>query len=317
MDVTWWWVVILACVALAAVIVAGLAVRADTARRLRPVANVERLTKLPAYVRAARRRTLLTFATLALLAVAFGGAVIAAARPTGLPGPARDTAAAQPEDVMVCAGAPVDDAAMSAALRYFAAQVPGYDTQRIGLTAADRRVIPLTRDHQYAATRFADYERTADAGAAPAVRYSDYSPTPEDLLALCITGFPSFDQIEAQRRSVIYVGSGGQENQRPLFDVAALRDMATAAGVQVNAVMTESDSGSLETLARETGGRYVAPNSNVDAELQTIRDNPPPPTTASGPAARSAAAETPELPVVLALFAVGALLTLPLVVRTR
>lgn len=311
MDVTWWWVVIVACAALAVVIVAALGPRAENTRRLRPLANVNRLTKLPAYVRAMRRRTLLTVAMLALLAVAFGGAVVSAARPTGLPGPARDTAAAQPEDIMVCAGAPTDEAPMAAALRYFAARVPGYDTQRIGLTVPDRRVIPLTRDHQYAATRFADYGRTA---ATPPVRYSDYSPTVEDVLALCITGFPSFDRIEPQRRSVIYIG-GGQSSQRPLFDVAAVRELAAAAGVQVNAVMTDSDSGLLERLASETGGRYVAPNSNVDASLESIRDNPPPPTAAVGPAARSAAPETPELPIVLALFAVGALLTLPLVVR--
>ena len=313
MDVRWWWVVVVACVALAAVIVAALAMRADTARTMRPLANVHRLTRLPAYLRAKRRRTVLTVATLILLAVALGGAVVSAARPTGLPGPARDAGAAQPEDVMVCAGAPATDPAMSTALRYFAATVGDYDTQRIGLTAPDRRVVPLTRDYQYAATRFADYER---ASTTPAVPYSDYAPTVEDLIALCITGFPSFDRLEPQRRSVVYIGPGALgPDARPLFDVAALRDAAATAGVQVNAVMTDADSGVLEDLTRQTGGTYVAPNSNVDASLERIRMSPPPATSATGPTTRSVAPETPELPVVLALFAVGALLTLPLVSR--
>lgn len=312
MDLTWWWVVIVACVALAAVIVAALALRADSATRVRPLANVGRLTTLPAYVRAMRRRTLMTVATLVLLAVAFGGAVVSAARPTGLPGPARDTGTAQPEDIMVCGGAAADDPAMSAALRDFAARIPTFDTQRIGLTVADRRVVPLTRDYQYAATRFADYERAASARS---VTYTDYSPTVEDLVALCITGFPAFDRVEPQRRSVVYVGSGGQANARPLYDVAALRELAEAAGVQVNAVMTGSDSGVLESLARDTGGQYIAPNSNVGVSLEQIRNSPPPPTSAAGPTTRAAAPETPELPVVLTLFAVGALLTLRTAVR--
>lgn len=312
MDLTWWWVVIAACVALAAVIVAALALRADTAQQLRPLANLDRLTTLPAYVRAMRRRTLVTVATMVLLAVAFGGTVVSAARPTGLPGPARDTGTAQPEDIMVCGGAPGEDPAMSAALRYFAANIPTFDTQRIGLTASDRRIVPLTRDYQYAATRFADYERAA---STPAVTYTDYSPTVGDLIALCITGFPAFDRVEAQRRSVVYVGSGDRPNARPLFDVAALRELADAAGVQVNAVMTGSDSGALESLVRDTGGQYFAPNSNVGVSLETIRNSPPPPTSAAGPTTRATAPETPELPVVLALFAVGALLTLRMAVR--
>lgn len=310
MDVTWGWVVIAACVALAAVIVAALALRTGPGRRPRPLANVERLTRLPAYLRAMRRRRMLTAATLTLLAVAFGAAVMSAARPTGLPGPARDTVAAQPEDVMVCAGAPADSGPMTAALRYFASTVPSYTDQRVGLTTPDRRVIPLTRDYRYAATRFADYAATA---RPPAVAYADYASTVDDVIALCITGFPSFDRVQAQRRSVVYVGPGADRDARPLFDVATLRDLAGAAGVQVNAVMTDSDSGVLEELARDTGGRYVAPYSDVGASLAGIRDNPP--AAAAGDVTRAAAPETPELPLVLALLAVGGLLTLTLVMR--
>ena len=262
MDLTWWWVVIVACVALAAVLVAASTRRANTDRTARPLANVERLTTLPAYLRVMRRRRVLTACALALLAVAFGSAVVSAARPTGLPGPARDVAAAQPEDVMVCLGAPDP-----VALRYFATRVTGYDTQRIGLTTPDRRVVPLTRDHQYAATRFADYARTSDTAT---IRYSDYAPTVEDALAMCITGFPSFDRIEPQRRSVIYIGPGARPDERPIYTVDAVRNLAATAGVQINAVMTDSESGTLEALARDTGGGYVAPGANVAVALDSI-----------------------------------------------
>ncbi|MGV0802695.1 hypothetical protein ABQF26_37320, partial [Mycolicibacterium elephantis] len=98
-----------------------------------------------------------------------------------------------------------------------------YGTQRIGLTSPNRRVIPLTRDYSYAAEKLTDIaevgrapadsepsptQRTAAASFSPAVSYLDYTPSVADLLALCITGFPSFDAPSAHRPSLIYLGPG-------------------------------------------------------------------------------------------------------------
>ncbi|MDT5193501.1 MAG: hypothetical protein QOH20_255, partial [Mycobacterium sp.] len=58
MDLTWWVVAIAGCVALAICIAAVVFRPMDAERRqLRPLANVDRLTTLPEYVRAARIRS--------------------------------------------------------------------------------------------------------------------------------------------------------------------------------------------------------------------------------------------------------------------
>jgi hypothetical protein len=318
MDLRWWVVVIVACVALAVGIVVAMWRPVDTdAQRFRPLANVERLTSLPGYVRAVRVRALTTAATLALLAVVFGCAVMAGARPTGLPTAAQDVESGQPEDVMVCAGAPADDPAMAAAMRFFAGHAATSGTQRIGLTAPNRRVIPLTRDNQFASARFGEY-----AGApefAPEVPYSDYTGSVEDLLALCLTGFPGFESPGAQRRSIVYVGPGGLrgggEAQPALFDADRVRAMAQAAGAQVNVVLTGTGGDSLEALARDTGGRSFPAQADVAWALSEIRANPPPPTPDVAETVRAAAPDSPDIPLAVAILAVAALCLIPLAVR--
>ncbi|BBY26711.1 hypothetical protein [Mycolicibacterium sediminis] len=323
MELTWWLVVIVACLALAVGIVVALLLPIDDRRRLRPLANVDRLTRLPAYVRAVRRRTVTTIATLVLLAVAAAAAVVVAARPTGLPTAAHDAAAGQPEDVMVCAGAPLGDRRLEATLRFFAARVPTFDTQRIGLTSPNRRVIPLTRDHQYAAGRFADYAApVTDADVddrrgdfAPDVRYVNYAEGVDDLLALCLTGFPGFDEPAPQRRSIVYVGPGRTRDSGPaIVGASRLTELATTAGVQVNVITTTPDD-VLSDLARATGGRYVAAESNVAQQLEEIRANPPVPTPEVETRIRAAAPESPDVPLLVALAALTALSLVPLVVR--
>lgn len=317
MDLRWWVVVIAACVALAVGIVVAVWRPVDTDARFRPLANVERLTRLPGYVRAVRVRALTTAATLALLAVALGCAVIAGARPTGLPTAAQDVESGQPEDVMVCAGAPAADPAMAAAMRYFAGHAAPSGTQRIGLTAPNRRVIPLTRDNQFASARFGEYSGAQEF--APAVPYSDYAQSVEDLLALCLTGFPDFEAPGAQRRSVVYVGPGALrtagEPRPALFDADRVRAMAQAAGAQVNVVLTGPGGDELESLARDTGGRFFPAQADVAGALGEIRANPPPPTPDVAATVRAAAPDSPDIPLTVAILAVVALSLLPMVMR--
>ncbi|MDF2829411.1 MAG: hypothetical protein K0R01_2694 [Mycobacterium sp.] len=322
MELTWWLVVIVACVALAAGIVVALAMPGDDGRRLRPLANVDRLTRLPAYVRAVRRRMIATIAVLVLLVLACGASVLAAARPTGLPTAAHDADTGQPEDVMVCAGAPVDDPQLAAAMRFFAGHVPTFDTQRIGLTSPNRRVIPMTRDHQYAAARFGEYAGSDAARRgdfSPAVSYANYAESTEDVLALCLTGFPDFDEAGAQRRSLIYVGPSmlrAPDETRPsVVGAEQLRELATTAGVQVNAVVTGPSNATLDDLARTTGGKSASASGDVAVRLGEIRDNPPPPTP--GQTVRVSTPESPDVPLAVAVLALAALSLVPLAVKSR
>ena len=90
----------------------------------------------------------------------------------------------------------------------------------------------MTRDYQYAAAQFNDFAAASeqagdDARWTPAVSYVDYAGGVEDVMALCLTGFPSFDQEAAQRRSLIYVGPGSRrapgETRPTLFTADAVR----------------------------------------------------------------------------------------------
>ncbi|MBY0287846.1 MAG: hypothetical protein K2X52_11920 [Mycobacteriaceae bacterium] len=320
MELTWWVVAIAGCLGLACCIAAVLLKPMRTVRRrLRLLANVDRLTRLPEYRRAARLRTLSAVVAIALLTVIFGAAVVAAARPIGLPSAARQSQEAQPEDIMLCMGGPPSDPEVRATLRHFATEVGNFSTQRIGLTTADRRIVPMTRDYQYAAGRFNTYAGgSGDAGTwAPALDYVNYAGGVEDVLAMCLTGFPPADQSTAPRRSLIYVGPGSLRtpgDSRPaLFTPDGVRDLAQEADVQVNLLFTETDNGALDALARESGGRSFPVNSDANADLAEIRDHPPPSTESQNAAV--SVVETPDIPLVLALTALTALVMWPLVVR--
>jgi hypothetical protein len=321
MGLTWMPVVIAGCVALAACIVAVLLrPMAAERRRLRPLANAGRLTMLPEYARAVRSRTRAAIVTMVLLAVMFAGAIVVAARPTGLPTTAAQSGAGDPEDIMLCTGSPASDPAVAAALGYFADRVDAFSTERIGLTSSNRRVIPLTRDYQYAKQTLSDYRLPADqrgdvaAFSAP-VSYEDYTPNVDDLLTLCLTGFPGVDSPAAQRRSLIYVGPDAappDETSQALFTADRLRALAVAGSVQVNAVVTGKESGALSSLAGDTGGRVLPAGPSVVAAIDDVRAHPP--------AARltedtdgGAAPESPDVPVLIALAAAVALAGWPMV----
>lgn len=320
MDLTWWVVAITGCLALAGCVGLALLLRQSVdPDRLRPLANTARLTLLPEYVRTARMRTIAAVIATVLLAAAFAGSVVAAARPTGLPSWTRTSQVATPEDIMVCAGGPVTDPAVGATLRYFADRAGAFGTERIGLTSANRRVIPLTRDYQYAAAQFAAVGRQDD-GARPLVApvsYVDYVPGVQDVLAMCLTGFPSFEEKSAQRRSLIYVGpesQPGADESTQLFTEDQLRDLAVNAGVQVNAITPGSGDGAVAALTRSTGGTWLSDSADTEAHLTQIRDHPPRPGT-TGDVADVRSAETPAVPVLSALLALAVLWWWPVVMR--
>jgi hypothetical protein len=316
-DLIWWPVAIAGCLALAFCLAAAFLRPMNAGlRRLRPLANVGRLTELPEYVRAARRRRWSAIVTIALLGVMFVAAVVAAARPTGLPSATKPSAASEPEDVMLCIAQPTTDPAVAAALGYFARHVTTFETQRIGLTSSNRRVIPLTRDYQYAAAEMETYAASS-AGFVSPVSYVDYAERVEDLIALCLTGFPDFEHPSAQRRSLIYVGpdslSTPGDSRPSLFTDYRVRDMAVAAGVQVNVLITGSDTGGLARLAHDTGGQAFPANDSVDAHVAQFRDRPAASTTDANALAKST--DSPDIPLLVAVLAAAVLAAWPVVNR--
>ncbi len=309
MDLKWWPMAALgAGCFVAAVVLAAMLPMITARRRLRPLANIARLTRLPEYAKAARLRSLSTVVTLVVLTVMFGAATWTAARPTA----GEDVDAATREDIMLCVGQPLTDAATVELLDHFAQQAStSPTTRRIGLTSINRRLVPLTRDHQYIAARFREYARAPRLQAAsfsPPVPYTDYAASVEDVLALCISGFPRLDERGPHQRSVIYLGPSdlrvAGERRAALFTGNGVRELAERAGVQLNVVDTAPSpkSGSLLALTEQTGGRYLVPGSAAGALTMALQDIRAHNRSTRGTVTKADSRDAPVVPLAIGLL---------------
>lgn len=362
MDLRWWPLFAVALVALLVVLIVALAWPLPrTARMLRPLAHLSRLTELPAYKRIARIRFWSLVVTVVLLAVLFFAAAITAARPVGFASATRDFENQHPEDVMLCVGQPVTDATSAGFLDYYAQQTASFTTQRIGLTSPTLRVVPMTRDYVYARQRLTDLGKLAaerhdldakkqitgaevdalnakiDDFSRP-VDYTDYAPSLEDALALCLTGFPSFEDHSTRRRALIYLGytdfHGAGETRPALFATQQIKDMAAKAGVQINGIARTDVVGAdphanhaLAEITKASGGRFdvynpagTAATGQTDptlaAILDQIRDNPPDAVTPTGVLVTQRTWDYPNVPLLVAIV-IAAILSGSLAVLRR
>ncbi|OBB00443.1 hypothetical protein A5662_14525 [Mycobacteriaceae bacterium 1482268.1] len=328
MALTWWPVAVAGLVCLAAAVALAFLLPMEQVRRqLRRLANSSRLTRLPEYARMARARRLSMLVAVVLLAVLFGAATVASARPSGWWW--SSAASDAPQDVMLCVGQPATDPSTGAFLTYFASQARTFGTQRIGLTSTNRRVIPMTRDYQYVAGRLGELaglsREQGDPGAfTAAVSYIDYAASAEDVLALCMTGFPSFDAKSSHRRTLVYLGPGQlrapDEARRSLLTAEQVSGMASDAGIQINALSPSNrTAGALPSIAKSSGGQYSSLENRerqLTADLDSILSKPP---TASAPMEATATGwfgDAPAIPLAVAAVA-SLLLCLSLVVLRR
>jgi hypothetical protein len=363
MGLRWWPLIAVGILCLAGCIAAAaLLPMPKVHRQLRPLAHVDRLTRLPEYARVYRIYFLSVVITGALLLATFATALVASARPMGMSSVTKEFEVQHPEDIMLCVGEPVTDPTTANFLGYYAQQAKSYGTQRIGLTSTSLRVVPLTRDHRYAAERFEHFAKLArtqqDLAANKAVpendrralqsgieefsqrvSYVDYATSLEDNLALCLTGFPSFDSKSTHRRSLVYIGYSAprppNEKRPGLFTAQAVQKMAADAGVQINAIARSDVAQSspqandtLRSIAESTGGKFflynpsgiTASDSGADVTLTRIldhvRDNPPQATLPNGKVVSIESFDSPRVALVAAL-AFAALLGLSLAVLRR
>ncbi|OBF29021.1 hypothetical protein A5724_26935 [Mycobacterium sp. ACS1612] len=326
MELSWWPVAVVGFGCLAgAVALAVLSAKEDARRTLRPLANASRLTRLPDYARLARMRMLAMVVTVTLLSTVFCAAMLASARPTGWLWTSEGDV---PQDIMLCVGEPLANTATSEFLSYYAAKVKTFGTQRIGLTSPTRRVVPLTRDYQYAAGQFGNFATAGRANAAafaPTVSYVDYAPSIDDVLALCMTGFPSFDARSTHGRSVIYLGPSSirapDESRPALFVDQRVTEMAAKAGVQINVVTTSprGREAGLRSITEATKGQffyYDPAESTLPADLDRIGQRPPAAGLPGGATALGWRSDAPDLPLAVAVIA-SALLCVSLAVLRR
>lgn len=324
MALNWWPIAVGGIVAVVAVVLlAALLPMTSARRRLRPLANVDRLMQLPEYVKVARLRSMSSGVTLVVLTVMCAAAFWTAARPTGS---TEGFDAAHPEDIMLCVGESVNDASTGEMLDYFARQADESPrSQSIGLTSVNRRVVPMTHDRQYAASRFAEYARADEAESAafaPPITYTDYAAGVDDVLALCVSGFPGFGERSTHRRSMIYLGPSDLRDPgdtRPgLFSDASVRELVQRAGIQVNIVDTAATrSDNLRALAEVTGGRYLATDSgSLVPALDEIRANTPTARQLDGAIVPADSGDDPIIPLAIAVVS-AAVLSVALMVLRR
>ena len=156
------------------------------------------------------------------------------------------------------------------------------------------------------------------AFSAP-VSYVDYTANVDDLLTLCLTGFPDFDQSHGatpfadlrRPRRCAHPAIRARRCSPP----TGCRDLATTGGVQVNAVITGQDSGALVVAGRVTPADARSPPARAwpraSTTFGTTRRRPG---SARTPTAATAP-ESPDVPVLIALAAAVALAGWPMVQR--
>jgi hypothetical protein len=291
MDLRWWAVAVLAIlIAGAATAAAWLMPVGRVQRQLRPVAHVNRLTRLPEFARVHRIYVISMAVTAGLLAVCFLTAVVAAARPQHFAADDADYEAAHPLDTMICVGQPVTDPTTADVFTYYAQQAKSFTNEQIGVTSTDLRAMPLTRDRVYAEQRLqyfaglAKIQQELDTGQdvpvdrrldlatgmeafARSVNYVDYGQTLEDTLALCMAGFPKFETASDHRRQLVYIGYStlrSSDDTRPsLYDKSQVLAIAQRGGIQLNAISradvaetSQEGNDTLRALTENTGGRF-------------------------------------------------------------
>ncbi|SEH46694.1 hypothetical protein SAMN04489835_0132 [Mycolicibacterium rutilum] len=356
-----WWVILAAgllCLAVGAA-AAWLAPVERVARRLRPLAHVNRLTRLPEFARVQRIYMITMAVTAGLLLIVFLSAIVAAARPVQLAAADDGYDAAHPRDVMLCVGQPVTDPTTADFLNYYAEQAKSFTNEQIGLTSANLRVMPMTRDNTFIEQRLRYFasmpqiqqaldthqevsldDRLELAGGIEAfartVNYVDYATSLEDVLALCLSGFPALDNTSDHRRQLVYLGysrfRSSEETRPALYTLDQVQSMAQRGGVQINAisradVAETSDQGNdgLRTLTDATGGRFTLYNPAgtaggtsqvLSASLEEITDNPPAAASLGVSTNTPRYFDKPQLPLAVAVVA-AALLSVGLVVLRR
>ncbi|ULN48921.1 hypothetical protein MI170_05980 [Mycolicibacterium goodii] len=289
MDLRWSWLLLVGVLGLLlAVIVAWRLPMAKMQRRMRPLANVDRLTRLPEFVRVQRIYLISMAVVGSMVAIAFLGAIIAAARPTKLASANDGYDASHPRDIMLCVGQPVNDPTTADFLNYWAEKAKTSTNTSYGITSQNLRPLPMTRDNVFAEQRMRYFAGLAgiqqrldthqdvsveqklelsagmDAFARP-VDYVDYAPSLEDTLAMCLNGFGN--SSGAHRRQVVYIGytkfRSDDEKRPSLLDRAQVLAIAQREGIQINAIsradvaqISEDGNDSLRALTSATKGRF-------------------------------------------------------------
>ncbi|MFF8893096.1 vWA domain-containing protein [Brevibacterium casei] len=264
MVLMFWWL------ALALLVLAGLAV--FVFRRPRrtvsslPVAHSGRMTSLPGFRRAMRRKMTLTAAFLGVIALTGLGALAGVARPAWVE-------TVNPEkklrDVMLCldvSGSMLGyDADLLAAYQEL---VERFDGERIGMTVFNATAVsafPLTDDYDMVQNYLEDAEEGFRTWGSEGTDYS-WSTSPPNIggssligdgLVSCIDNFDRKD--EDRSRSVVFATDNMLAGE-PLFELSEAADIAVEADVRIYSlsppsILATTQTQELKSVSDRTGGK--------------------------------------------------------------
>ncbi|EKU46314.1 MULTISPECIES: vWA domain-containing protein [Brevibacterium] len=264
MVLMFWWL------ALALLVLAALAV--VVFRRPRrtvsslPVAHSARMTSLPGFRRAMRRKMTLTAAFLGVIALTGLGALAGVARPAWIE-------TVNPEkklrDVMLCldvSGSMLGyDADLLAAYQEL---VERFDGERIGMTVFNATAVsafPLTDDYDMVQNYLEDAEQGFRTWGSEGTDYS-WSTSPPNIggssligdgLVSCIDNFDRKD--EDRSRSIVFATDNMLAGE-PLFELNEAADIAVEANVRIYSlsppsILATTQTQELRSVSDRTGGK--------------------------------------------------------------
>jgi hypothetical protein len=268
MALKYWWLLPLGLAALA-VVVAGFWRRHRSVANRIPVAHADRLTALPAYWHAVRRRRRWLLAALAAVAVLGMSLLVAAARPV------TETTSVPEQlnrDIMLCldvSGSMLDTD--EAIVTVFSTLVGSFKGERIGLTIFDSSsvmVFPLTDDYEFVAAELAVAKEALDVDSTNFAYFAGTYERPGssligDGLASCANGFPGAQ--DAQRSRSIIFATDNMLSGKPIFTLAEATVLAQKSTIAVYALNPNdygentifgSAADGLKKTATNTGGAY-------------------------------------------------------------
>ncbi|MET4619975.1 Ca-activated chloride channel family protein [Arthrobacter sp. 2762] len=320
MELTYWWILPLA--ALALVIAARLLIRRRP-QRGRPVAHGERLTYLPEYQKALRRYKATLVLAMALGALFLAATATAAARPV-------QRTTEQPEirnrDIILCLDVSGSMTSTDAAIaKVFQELAREFDGERIGMVIFDSssvQLFPLTDDYDYAAEQLTTAQKALDSGAGSffdGTWNGGGSSLIGDGLASCVQSFPDVEpgsgstsaSGNAKRSRSVVLATDNFLSGDPIFTLQQAAELARSKNVKVYALnpgdfdygdQADQPGGQLKAVAEGTGGSYFALDSPdaVPGIVQKVQE-----TEASSyrAAPQVAVSDSPALPLGVALLA--------------
>ena len=285
-----WWL------ALALLVLAAAAVfffrRPKTSTSSLAVAHSARITTLPSFRKAMRRRLITTLAFLAVIVLTGVSTLVGIARPSWIE-------TVNPEkklrDVMLCLDVSGSMLGYDAdLLEAYQELVDRFDGERIGLTVFNSTAVsafPLTDDYDMVQNYLEEAEEGFRTWGAEGTDYS-WSTSPSNIggssligdgLVSCVDNFDRQD--ESRSRSIIFATDNMLAGD-PLFELDEATDIAVDSKVRVYSlsppsVLTTTQTKELESVSDRTGGKQfdMGSASTIDrivAEIQSQEaDNTP------------------------------------------